>query len=299
MRLVGRWLLPVAVAALTLACAGTAERKVQDSGPRRADFAPVVEGPAIAARPIERAWDRPTPLPPPPPATLTPTAYPPTPRPWPTSTATPRGLTFAPIRPGDLDAVPESRWLPIPFRSQFDGNPYEEADCGPAALGMVLAAFGRPVPTSDIRQRVNRLQGTDGVFDAGTLVENLHEIGAAYGLRPNGLFGASGFRRWSLADARRAIDRGEPVIPQVWYRALPGRENRPYNGDHYIVLIGYTRDEFIYNDPVDKDGPGQNRRIHATQLDRAWLNSDFPYAGVALAAPDGQSGLASGVRPAT
>ena len=57
-------------------------------------------------------------------------------------------------------------------------------------------------------------------------------------------------------ELRRELDAGRPVVPQVWYRGLPGRESRPYNGDHFVVLLGYDADVVIYNDPVDKDLPG-------------------------------------------
>src|SRR5579864_1743299 len=38
-----------------------------------------------------------------------------------------------------------------PYRSQLDGSPYAEANCGPTALGMALAAFGVDVPPRQLR----------------------------------------------------------------------------------------------------------------------------------------------------
>jgi uncharacterized protein YvpB len=183
--------------------------------------------------------------------------------------------------------------LAVPYRSQLDGNPWELADCGPASLAMVLAAYGKSVPTAEVRAIVNDLQDTWGNNDAGTFLENIGLIASRYGLQPIGMFKAPGvykyedkmLRRWTLAELRAQLDAGRPFIPQVWYRGLPGRERKAYDGDHFIVITGYQGDDFIYNDPIDKDGIGAERRISAARLDLAWRNADFPYAGVALGGP--------------
>jgi uncharacterized protein YvpB len=187
--------------------------------------------------------------------------------------------TTSPARPPDL------RRLAVPYRSQLDGNPYQDADCGPTSMAMVLEYYGRRVPTRDLRAIVNQLQGTAGVFDAGSTIESLAEVAQRNGLRPLDLAADGKLRRWSLDDVRRQLDAGRPIVPQLWYRGLPDRANRPYDGDHYVVLTGYGPDEVVYNDPIDKDGPGANRRMSWAQLDRAWRNSDFPYAAFAIAEP--------------
>jgi uncharacterized protein YvpB len=221
-------------------------------------------------------------------AVETPTAVP-TQLPAPTPTRTggipsTDGRTFP---PGQLSFGSE-RLLTVPYRSQLDGNPYEQADCGPASLAMVLAAYGKDVPTMEVRQRVNKLQGTEGVYNSGTAIESIFMVAKGYGLKPNGLWPhskAKSFKKWTLDEVRAKLDQGQPIIPQVWYRGLPGRETKAYDGDHYIVLTGYVGDEFIYNDPADRDTPGYARRMSAAQLDKAWRNGDFPYAGVALGGP--------------
>lgn len=194
--------------------------------------------------------------------------------------------------PGGAGAAGEERRLAVPYRSQLDGDPYQGGNCGPATMGMILAAFGKQVPTTELRGLVNDMQGTWGDYDSGTLIENLAAIGDHYGLRPVDLFtgakdkkGKDVFRRWTLDDLRRQLDAGRPVVPQVWFPALPGREKAAYRGDHYLALTGYEGDEFVYNDSIDRDGPGANRRISAAQLEKAWRNSDFPYAAVAFAGP--------------
>jgi uncharacterized protein YvpB len=228
--------------------------------------------------------------------TAVPTATPipptPTPRP-PPPTATPRSPSVLPPFPPDLASRTDVHWLPVPYRSQLDGSPYEQANCGPTSMAMVLAAYGKDVPTLEVRTLVNKLQGTEGMTDVGTLIQSLHGVAQRYGLKPSGLFGSTqkSFHHWTLDEVRQTLDAGKPIIPQVWYRGLPGRENKAYNGDHYIVLVGYVGDEFIYNDPIDKDAPGYARRMSAAQLDKAWRNSDFPYAAVAIGGPTDRPSL--------
>jgi uncharacterized protein YvpB len=279
-----RLVAPLLALLLATACAGAEDPQPTATPP------PIPQAASATATPqtivvvstqarLERQINIPTAVP-------TPTRVPPKPTAQPT--ATPRGRWFPALFPPDLAGRADARWLPVPYRSQLDGNPYEMADCGPTSLAMVLAAYGKEVPTIDVRSHVNKLQGTEGAYDSGTFIESIFMVSKSFGLRPNGLWPspqATSFKKWSLDDVRAKLDEGQPLIPQVWYRGLPGRESKPYNGDHYIVLIGYVGDDFIYNDPIDKDGPGYARRISAAQLDKAWRNSDFPYAGVALAGP--------------
>ena len=192
-----------------------------------------------------------------------------------------------------------ARPLDVPYRSQMDGSPDEDGNCGPAVMAMVLGAYGQSVSNAQMRALVNDLQGTWSVEGAGTFIENLGTIGQRHGLRAWGLVpepltaltkppGKNTLRRWSLDGLRRQLDAGFPVVPQVRYRDLPGHESSDYWGDHYIVVTGYEGGEFIYNDPVDKYEPGYARRIAAAQLDRAWRTSSFPYAAVSFAGPRGE-----------
>src|SRR5262245_32421362 len=100
--------------------------------------------------------------------------------------------------------------LSVPYRSQLDGNPYQDADFGPASVGMVLAAYGQAVPTMQIREYINEVQDTVGNYDAGSFIESLWDAAAHYGLKPAGLFagargkrGKTALRQWSLDEVRR------------------------------------------------------------------------------------------------
>jgi hypothetical protein len=188
--------------------------------------------------------------------------------------------------------------LALPYRSQIDGSPYERSNCGPASLAMVLAGFGLEVPNDELRAQVNDLQGTWDDFQSGTAIHNLATIARSYGLRPLDLYGPKGLRRWTLDDVRRHLDAGHPVIPQVEYPALPGRAEASYRGDHYIVLVGYTGDEFLYHDPVPDAAGGKERRISAEQLTVAWSTGDLPFAGLAFAGPANRTALQQRPAPA-
>jgi hypothetical protein len=63
---------------------------------------------------------------------------------------------------------------------------------------------------------------------------------------------------------------------------LPGREGAFYFGDHYIVVTGTLDDGFLYNDPIDHDGPGWDRVISGERLATAMNTSDQRYARAAF-----------------
>ena len=175
-------------------------------------------------------------------------------------------------------------WLKVPHRSQLDGTRYAEANCGPTTINMVLESFGIRVSQADLRKEVLALQPDEDCDDCGVYLENLAEVVARRGLRVGGLRDdkPDEFHRWTLDEVRHELRAGRPVIAQVFYRGLPARANSGYWGDHYIVLHGMVGDRFIFNDPVDSDGPGYSRLISAKALDFAMSQSDFPYAGFSI-----------------
>lgn len=176
-------------------------------------------------------------------------------------------------------------WLKVPYLSQLDGSPWAAANCGPTSVAMLLAAHGLTASPAEVRRQVMALQGTPNCQDCGSFIEALAGAAETYGLRALDLQAPDGkLRRWRLEDLRAALRANHPVIPQVKFRLLPGREDALYRGDHYIVLTGIVGDAFLYNDPID-DGPGYGRVISGEQLLRAMGASDFPYAAFAAALP--------------
>src|SRR5262245_1357468 len=178
----------------------------------------------------------------------------------------------------------------VPYRSQLDGSAYESANCGPTTLGMALEAFGMNVPPADLRFDVlNSEAFNTNDNDAGSYIWALAHVAQARGLRTYGLYEGDGesLHHWSVDEVRANVRAGRPVIVQVVYRGLPGREDSGYNGDHYVVITGLMGDNFIYNDPIGgpaaKEAPGWDRLMTVDQLQRAMRASDRPYAYTAFA----------------
>lgn len=194
-----------------------------------------------------------------------------------------------PPRPWELPRAypallhPDTLRLLVPYRSQLDGSPWEDANCGPTTLGMALEALGTPLSSAQLRREVLDAQQLWG-DDVGVYMEALARVAEAHGARVLDLHQADGLKRWTLDDVRRHVRQGHPVILQVVYRALPGRERSPYYGDHYIVITGLLGDQFLYHDSVDSDGLGHDRVISPERLARAMNASDrtYAYAGFAL-----------------
>jgi hypothetical protein len=181
--------------------------------------------------------------------------------------------------PGSAD---DGARLDVPYRSQLDGSRESGTNCGPATIGMALEAFGVFVPTGDLRATANRLQG---IWDpnSGVTIEALRGVVEWYDLRgldlehPDG-----GLRKWSLDDVRRHLRAGHPVVPQLRYRLMPGRESYPVAYDHYVVLTGFSGETFYYNDSIPSGGSGRHLAISASALLRAWQSSDYPLAAFAI-----------------
>ena len=174
-------------------------------------------------------------------------------------------------------------WLKVPYRSQFDGSPSADANCGPASVGMALEYYHRFVPTSEVRVIADRMQGTSDP-ESGFAIEYLLETVEHFGLKGLGLFSGKNLAKWTLDDLRNSLSRGNPVIPQLRFRQMPGRAGSDYSEDHYVVVTGMHDGDFIYNDSVDSDGPGYGRVMRADDLKRAWGASAFPFAAFAVSA---------------
>jgi len=178
--------------------------------------------------------------------------------------------------------------LKVPYRTQLDGSDYAGANCGPTTLGMALEAFGVNITPRVLRGEVLVTENfaSDDV-DAGSFIWALERVASASGLRTYGLYDANGgYHRWSIDDVRASVRAGRPVIAQVVYRGLPGREESGYDGDHYVVITGLMGDNFIYNDPIGgaeaREAPGWDRVMTSAELQRAMRASDRPYAYTAF-----------------
>jgi uncharacterized protein YvpB len=124
--------------------------------------------------------------------------------------------------------------------------------------------------------------------DAGSFIWALARVAQGAGVQTHGLYEADGsaLHHWSLDEIRTSLHQGHPVIVQVVYRGLPGREDSGYYGDHYIVITGLMGQNFLYNDPIGgssaHESPGWDRIIAPGELDRAMRASDTSYAYTAF-----------------
>jgi uncharacterized protein YvpB len=181
-----------------------------------------------------------------------------------------------------LTLRPDALRIAVPYRSQLDSSDYAGANCGPTTLSMALASVGINATSSQLRREVLDAQELWG-DDVGSFIDYLANVAGAHGARVLDLSQAGNLKRWSVDDIRRQIQQSHPVIAQVSYRALPGRADSAYDGDHYIVITGLIGDQFLYNDSIDSDGIGYDRIIDAEHLSLAMDANDENYAFSAFA----------------
>jgi len=175
-------------------------------------------------------------------------------------------------------------WLKVPYRTQLDGSSYAEANCGPTSVAMALDAIGQRDSLESLRSAALKLQDSAGCDDCGTFIQHLASVAEARGARTYGLRDEpEKFHRWSLDEIRQQLRQERVVIPQVKYQFLPGRSKSQYGGDHYIVIVGLSGNNFLYNDPVDSDGRGYGRLISAKALEQAMSNATGDFARAASA----------------
>jgi hypothetical protein len=196
-------------------------------------------------------------------------------------TAAPSQRDLPRAYPKDLSADVR---IPVPYRTQLDGSDFAEANCGPTVLGMALQSFGLNEPAPDLRSQVlNSENFSPSDSDAGSYIWALADVARGYGLQAHGLYDVDGsLHHWSLDEIRTSVRNGQPVIVQVVYRGLPGREDSQYYGDHYVIITGLMGEDFLYNDPIGgrvaNESPGYDRTMTADQLQRAMRASDTEYA---------------------
>lgn len=181
--------------------------------------------------------------------------------------------------------------LDVPIRSQLDGSEYQMANCGPASLAMVLAAFGVEASIPALRNLANRRQGTYGL-DSGIALGYLGDMATTAGLRPLGLGDGTAFHRWSVEEVREQVRHGHPVITLVKLRELPDHAGSRSQTDHYVVVVGLDGERLLINDPARNGELGFRRPLSPAQLERAWDRSSVPRQALAFGAPVGVAELA-------
>ena len=182
--------------------------------------------------------------------------------------------------------APVRRLLEPPYRTQLDESIYARSDCGPAVLGMALAAYGIDEDTLELRRLTHTYQGTWPAVRVGTALQHVAHVAADFGLVPYGLYennDGETFHAWSVDDIAAGLSAGRLVIPLVRFGLLPGHEETGVRWGHYILLYAIQGDGFLYQDPAVRPiEAGRARWISREQLDQAMAPVWPPRQAVAL-----------------
>jgi ABC-type bacteriocin/lantibiotic exporter with double-glycine peptidase domain len=122
----------------------------------------------------------------------------------------------------------------VPFIAQRS-----DADCGPAALAMVLAHFGRPATLAEVT-------ALDPPSDGGVRADALRDVARGRGLQA---FVVSG----TFGDLVDQIARGRPVLVGLAKPMMAGRAMA-----HYEVVVGINRSRGLILSLDPARGPRQN-----------------------------------------
>jgi hypothetical protein len=174
-----------------------------------------------------------------------------------------------------------------PYRTQFDDSIYARSDCGPAVLGMALAAYGVQEDTLDLRELTHTYQGTWPAVRVGTALQHIAHVAEDFGLTTGGLYAgdAETFHQWTSGEAATEVTAGRLVIPLVRFGLLPGHEDSGVRWGHYILLYALDGDGFVYQDPAVRPiEAGRARWISRDQLDQAMAPTWPPRQALSLGA---------------
>ena len=142
-----------------------------------------------------------------------------------------------PLPPADPPEFPRNR-VKVPTVLQM-----EETECGAAALGMILAHYGRYVPLEELRTAC-------GVSRDGSKASAMLAAARSYGLV------AKGFRR--------PFDKlGECELPAILF----------WRFSHWVVLEGFHRGQVLINDPADG-----RRSVAVSEVEQAYSGISLQFS---------------------
>jgi hypothetical protein len=156
-------------------------------------------------------------------------------------------------------------WLGVPWRGRPTGSMATSVAMQSAALGSVLGAFGMTrtpaAPSSSDLPLLDALAAR--AWDAGLL--------AWPSASPSG---------WSLAELRKDVARGLPVVLVVDGAALPGHPDPTAHGDQPLLVVGAATSGLIVNDPSFASSLGYGLEISDVDLLKAWESASTPLQGI-------------------
>ena len=124
--------------------------------------------------------------------------------------------------------------LDVPYQSQNDNaSGTGQRECFSSSCAMVAMYYGK-IENDDAYNLVREKYGDS--TDAQAQVRTLRSLGLEANFISNG----------STSDLKAAIDAGRP-IPVGWLHH--GSASAPSGGGHYSVVMGYTDEAWVMNDP--------------------------------------------------
>jgi hypothetical protein len=159
-------------------------------------------------------------------------------------------------------------WLGVPWHGRTPGTPIELAAMETTALEMLRTAFStEDAPTA--------LPGDDATTPLEWLAARAWQAGllAWPTTSPSG---------WSLAELRRRVEAGTPVVLLVSGAALPGHAGTEVADDQPLLVIGDTRAGVIVSDPSFSSSLGYGLEIADVDLLKAWQAANPPLQAMAF-----------------
>jgi hypothetical protein len=164
---------------------------------------------------------------------------------------------------------PDVRWLGVPWRGRTAGEPIAARALAATTLRMVRLAYGLPdtlATISAVGGSVDPDVFANAAWDAGLL-----NVGSS---QP----------QWTMAELRRHLRLGQPVVVFVGRTGLPGHPPDEDDGEQPLVLVGTTSDGLIYNDPTFSSSLGYGLEVTEADLVRFWDTAARPRQALAFVA---------------
>jgi hypothetical protein len=175
----------------------------------------------------------------------------------------------------------QADWLGVPWRGRAPGASISAATSESTTMAMVRGAFRLtskpPQPTDSAPDGLTGF--ANRAWEGGLLavpIEPPVQLPAPDELRP------AQNARWSIAEIRRNIERGQPLVAMVNARLLPGHSSSEGIGDQPMVVIGTTPTGLVYSDPSFSSSLGYGLELSDAEFLTVWQAASTPGQALAL-----------------